>query len=381
MGEVVPAPWGGHLITSFDLCDQLLRNRNWLEPDRAWRERQGAGTRWNALSAQEMSHTLPGLNAPDHTRVRRSAGNMMDRHSLEALRVSVARITEDLLDRFTDRLRDGEADFGHLVSDELPVMTVGHWLGLPAADYPLLRHLTHEQVFSQELLPSASQLARSDAATAELRQYFTELVRTRRMNPGSDPVSAWIHTWEAMETDREKADEAVYYLSLFVLLAALETTASLLSTMVYLLLEHPRQWDWLRANPEGVPAAVEEVLRYDAPTHVISRVAGVDTAIAGVEVQADQMVHLMVGAANRDPAKHVDPDEFLVSRTGSTHLSFSAGVHYCLGAPLARMEAQVLLQGLLRRFPSLSLARRPVWEPRVAFRRMTTLPIALPRYA
>ncbi|MDX2597931.1 MULTISPECIES: cytochrome P450 [Streptomyces] len=374
-GGVVAAPWGGHLVTGFDLCDQVLRSREWLEPDTRWREEQGDGTRWTAPSSREMSRTLPALNPPDHTWVRRSAG-MFDRASLEDLRGTVGRLTGRLLDTLAARLDEGEADFNALVSEELPVATVGHWLGLPTADFARLRELTHDQVFTQELLPSASQLAKSDAATAQLRTYFMELVRERRARPGDDPVSRWIAVWDTMESDQDEADEGVYFLALFVLLAALETTSTLLSTMTLLLLEHPRQWDRLTVHPDLVPAAVEESLRYDPPTHVISRVCARDRLLGGVEVRKDEMVHLMVAAAHRDPARHADPELFNLHRKPA-HLAFSGGVHYCLGAPLARLEAQTLLHQLVRRFPRLTLVRRPSWAPRVAFRRLLNLDVAL----
>ncbi|MET8585205.1 cytochrome P450 [Streptomyces collinus] len=374
-GGVVAAPWGGHLVTGFDLCDQVLRSRQWLEPDTRWREEQGDGTRWTAPSSREMSRTLPALNPPDHTWVRRSAG-MFDRASLEDLRGTVGRITGRLLDTLAARLDEGEADFNALVSEELPIATIGHWLGLPTADFARLRDLTHDQVFTQELLPSASQLAKSDAATAQLRAYFMELVRERRARPGDDPVSRWIAVWDTMESDQDNADEGVYFLALFVLLAALETTSTLLSTMTLLLLEHPRQWDRLTVHPDLVPAAVEESLRYDPPTHVISRVCAQDRLLGGVEVRKDEMVHLMVAAAHRDPAKHADPELFNLHRKPA-HLAFSGGIHYCLGAPLARLEAQTLLHQLVRRFPRLTLVRRPSWAPRVAFRRLLNLDVAL----
>ncbi|WP_234425736.1 cytochrome P450 [Streptomyces kebangsaanensis] len=374
-GPVVAAPWGGHLVTGFDLCDRVLRNRDWLEPDARWREQQGDGTRWTAPSSREMSRTLPALNPPEHTWVRRSAG-MFDRTSLQEISGTVGRTTTRLLDTLGERLRDREADFNALVSEELPIATIGYWLGLPTADFPRLRELTHDQVFTQELLPSASQLATSDAATAELRAYFMELVRHRRAHPGEDPVSRWIATWDALESDQDKADEAVYFLALFVLLAALETTSTLLSTMTLLLLEHPRQWDWLTVHPDLVPAAVEESLRYDPPTHVISRVASQDCALGGVEIRKDEMVHLMVGAAHRDPARHEEPELFNLHRKPA-HLAFSGGIHYCLGAPLARLEAQTLLRQLVGRFPGLTLVRRPAWAPRVAFRRPLNLDVAL----
>lgn len=374
-GEVVPAPWGGSLVTGYAACDQVLRSRQWLEPDRSWRERQGPGTRWNAPSSREMSNTLAALNPPDHTRVRRAAGTF-DRATVERIGSTVGRTANQLLDAFTERIRTGEADFSELVCEELPVATIGGWLGLPRADWPRLRQLTHDQVFTQELLPSASQLALSDAATAELRTYFTEMVRDRRLHPGDDPVTRWIRAWDAIEPDRDKADEAVYFLVLFVVLAALETTATLLSTMTLRLVESPDRWNMIADNPGLVVGFVEETLRHDPPTHVISRVAPQDTVLGGVEVRRDEMVHLMIGAAHRDPARHADPDRFDPARTPG-HLAFSGGIHYCLGAPLARLEAQTLLRQLIRRLPRLTLVRPPSMAPRVAFRRLLNLDVAL----
>ncbi|MEU6212327.1 cytochrome P450 [Streptomyces sp. NPDC047023] len=373
-GEVVPAPWGGYAVTGFAACDGVLRSRQWLEPDRAWRERQGPGTRWNAPSSREMSSTLAALNPPDHTRVRRAAGTF-DRGTVERMGHNVQRITDRLLDAMTERIRTGEADFSELVCEELPVATLGEWLGLPRADWPRLRELTHDQVFTQELLPSASQLALSDAATAELRVYFTDLVRDRRAHPGDDPVTRWIRAWDAIEPDRDKADEAVYFLVLFVLLAGLETTATLLSTVTLRLVESPERWDMVAGDPDLVPAFVEESLRYDPPTHVISRVASQDTVLGGVGIRRDEMVHLMIGAAHRDPARHEDPDRFDPGRRPD-HLAFSGGIHYCLGAPLARLEAQTLLRRLTLRLPRLTLVRPPSMAPRVAFRRLLNLDVA-----
>lgn len=374
-GTVSPAPWGGHLVTGYGVCDQVLRNGLWLEPDTDWRARQGARTRWSAPSSQEISRTMPALNPPEHTRVRRSAGTF-DRSTVEQIGRRVNDIVDRLLDTLHERLHAGEADFAELVSEELPVATIGDWLGIPSADWPRLRELTHDQVFTQELLPNASQLARSDAAMAELRVYFLDLVRDRRAHPGDDPVSRWIRTWDELEPDRDKADEGVYFLALFVLLAALETTSTLLSTMVLLLVEDPGRWSLLAEHPDLVPEFVEETLRYDPPTHVISRVASQDCRLEETEVRAGEMVHLMVGAAHRDPARCADPDSF-APRRKLTHLAFSGGIHYCLGAPLARLEAQTLLRRMIARLPRLTLVRRPARAPRVAFRRLLNLDVSL----
>lgn len=374
-GDVIPAPWGGLLVTGFSTCDQVLRSPAWREPDTGWRERQGARTRWSAPSSREISRTLPALNPPEHTRVRRAAGTF-DRGTIEQIGSRVSRVVDGLLDSLMEHLHTGEADFAALVSEELPIATIGDWLGLPSADWARLRELTHDQVFTQELLPSASQLARSDVAMAELRAYFLNLVSERRTRLGDDPVSRWIRTWDALEPDQDKADEAVYFLALFVLLAALETTSTLLSTMALLLVERPDRWNMLAEQPDLVPAFVEEALRHDPPTHVISRVAAMDCVLEGVEVRADEMVHLMVGAAHRDPARYSAPDRFELNR-GPGHLAFSGGIHYCLGAPLARLEAQTLLSRMITLLPRLTLVRRPTHAPRVAFRRLLNLDVAL----
>lgn len=381
MGEVVAAPWGGHVVTSYDLCDHVLRSReDWLEPDAAWRARQPESARWSSPASREMSRTLPALNGDAHARVRRSAGSMFDRTTVEELQAPVTVITRKLLDRLEEQLAGGGgevADLHATVSEELPVATVGHWLQLPASDLPLLRDLTRDMVYTQELLPSASQLALSDRAVAQLRLYFLTLVAERRRHRGDDPVSRWITAWDRVESDRQAADDGVYHLAMFVLLAALETTASMLSQAVLVLLNHEWQWEHLARHPEDVPGAIEEALRYDPPTHVITRVARTDLSLAGVGVRADDTVHLMVAAAGRDLARHDDPDSFNIHRRNQGHLAFSSGVHYCLGAPLARLEAQTLLHGLLRRFPRLRLARTPQWAPRVVFRRPRSLPVAL----
>ncbi|WP_371793467.1 cytochrome P450 [Streptomyces sp. NBC_01471] len=374
MGDVFPAPWGGHLVTPYDLCDQVLRDRSWTVPSSEWRTRQEDATRWSAPASLQMGETLPMLNPPDHTRMRNSAKRVLDRKSLEIISNSVDRNTDLLLDRLTEELRDGEVDFCRLVGEELPVAVIGEWLRLPPDDYPLMRELTHDQVFTQELFPSPSQLTLSDSATARLREYFTALVRERRRNPGDDPVSAWIRTWDEMEPDRAAADEAVYSLALFVVLAGLETTSHLLSTSVRLLLEHPLQLEWLRTHPEHLPNVIDEVLRYDPPIHMISRIAPADTVLGDVLVRKDEMVQLLVGAAHHDPEKYDGAEMFNIHRRAS-HLSFGGGIHYCLGAPLARLEATSLLTGVLRRLPGLRISGTPVWAPRVAFRRLAELKV------
>ncbi|WP_299530320.1 cytochrome P450 [uncultured Streptomyces sp.] len=374
MGDVVPAPWSGYFVTGYDTCNQVLRGRDWLAPDFAWQERQDDAKKWDALATREMTKTLSRLNAPEHTCQRRSLGNLFDRSTIQRLTPDVELHTARLLDTLGRELAYGAADFVNLVSEQLPISTIGSWLGIPESDYPHILNITHNQVHAQELLPTRKQLAVSAEATLQLREYFTTMVRERRANPGHDVLTGWIHTWDGMEPDREKADEILYRLTMFVTIASLETTATLLSAMVRLLLEDPARWAWLREHPEHVDDAVEEALRHEFPIQLNTRVAGRDTVLAGVPIPKDTMVHVMYGAANHDPRRNQDPHAFDILRKGS-HLTFGGGVHYCLGAALARLEARTLLVQLLDRFPGLRTASAPVYASRMVFRRITSLSV------
>jgi cytochrome P450 len=379
LGDVVPAPWGGWFVTGFDVCNQVLRGRDWLTPDIAWQERQPDPARWHAPATREMSHTLSRLNAPGHTTQRRALGNLFDRATLAAMRPDVEEHVDALLDDLERALLvHGEADFATVVADRLPVRTVGRWLDLPEADHDRILGFTHRQVFAQELLPTRSELAVSEAATLEMRDYFTRLLEHRRAHLGDDVLSGWIRFWdERCGGDREAADRVLYHLTMFVTIASLETTATLLSTSVALTAADPARLRWLREHPEHVDDAVEEALRYDPPIWLNSRIAAKDTVLGGVPVAKDSVVHVLFGAANHDPRRNPDPGAFDILRGGS-QLTFGGGVHYCLGAGLARLEATTLLTRLLKRFPTLRVAAEgPEYAPRMVFRRITSLKVTL----
>lgn len=388
MGDVIPVPWGGVLVNSYSLAQQILRDRRWGVPDLAWRSQQAASLRWTSAASLQMAQTLPLLNPPIHTQMRRALGNVFNQSTLAALHRVAERAVQDLLDELTDRLHSGPADFVALVSEKLPIMIIGEWMGLPSEDYELLRDLTHDQVHTQELFPTPSEIATSDAATARLQTYFADLIQRRRSNPGDDPVSAWIRVWDDLDGDRAHTDAVVHSLALFMILAALETTSHLIANTLRLLLEHSSQLDLLRQHPELIPDAVEETLRYDAPIHLVSRVAPTDTVLGGMPVAAGETVQLLIGAAHHDPAHFPNPHAFDVRRRRghqdvggpsrlTSHLAFGAGIHYCLGNALARLEATALLSALLKRSIRLRLTGAPTWAPRVVFRRITSLYVGL----
>lgn len=376
MGDVVPAPWNAYLVTGYEACSQVLRGRNWLALDAAWQERQPENYRWHNRASSDMNKTLTRLNAPDHPLQRRCLGNLFGRDTMNTLTDQVEKDVGRLLDGLSDALAHGEADYADLVGERLPISTVGGWLGIPAESHPKLVRLAHVQAYSQELLPSPVQLADACDASAELWDFFAALVDERRAAPADDTVSHWIRDLDAAEPDREVVDEMLRALTFFIALASLETTATYLSSMVWQLLREPGRWSWLADHPEHIDHALEEVLRYDPPIRFNTRYAQEDIVLAGVPIPKDSMVHVMYGAASHDPRRNEDPHSFDMLRQGS-HLSFGAGSHYCMGPALARLEARALLVGLLKRFPGLRVTSPPVYEPRMAIRRVASMGVSV----
>ncbi|GGW98199.1 cytochrome P450 [Streptomyces malachitofuscus] len=377
LGDVVRAPWGGYFVTGFAACSQVLRGRDWLVPDFAWQDRRPDPERWQAPATREMTRTLIRLNAPAHTCQRRALGNPFDRAALETLRPRIAALTSGLLDDLEKRLRaDGTADFVETVSEQLPMRTVGDWLGIPEEHFAHILDFTHRQVYAQELLPTKSQLAVSAGATLEMRAFFTELIRQRRNRPGDDALTGWIRYWDARyPDDRAAADQVLYDLTMFITIASLETTAVLLTNVVWLLTQEPSRAAWLRRNPQHIDDAVEETLRYDPPVWLNSRFAAEDTVLAGTPVAKDTTVHVLYGSAAHDPRRNPDPHVFDIRRGGG-HLTFGGGAHYCLGAGLGRLEARELLTQVLERFPTLRPTAPPSYDTsRIVFRRITSLKV------
>ncbi|MGQ4514295.1 cytochrome P450 [Streptomyces sp. DW26H14] len=365
-------------MTSYHLCSRILADSTWGVPTAGWRAGQ-ANRRWTAPSSVAMGQLLPMLNPPQHTQVRRSVTPLFSRATLQDIGRPVEQMAEALVERFIERMRDGGADYVPLVSDELPIQTIGTWLRIPPRDFHYLLHLTHEQACTQELFPSPSELDRADRATRELHDYFWSFILQCRERPGDDPVSGWLAAWDERTGDRAQSDATVHSLVLFMLLAAMETTTHLLSSVMWLLLTRPGQLDELRNRPEDIPATVEEILRYDPPIHMISRIAPADLELGGSLIREGEMVQLMVGAAQHDESQYPSPERFDPHRRTS-HLAFGRGIHHCLGAPLARLEGRATLTALLRRLPAQWHTRAEhtaAWAPRFVLRRLASLHVSV----
>jgi cytochrome P450 len=313
-----------------------------------------------------MFSSVMMLNPPAHTRLRRLVAVCFTARRVAGLRPAVQRIVADACEQIA-----GDGDFVTGFAVPLPVTVIGELLGIPAADRPMFADLARDWSAVLEAL-SPQVVDRADAAATVIADYLSDLAAQRREHPADDLISAMA---TADGGDKLTADELVTMAAL-LLKAGSETTTGLLSNGLAALLAHPDQAARLRAEPLLAIPAVEELLRYDSPVQVLSgRCAPDDLTIAGFDLSDGQRVLAMLGAANRDAAVFSDPDRLILDRAQQAPLSFGGGIHYCLGAPLARLEAQVAFPALLARFPRLALAGEPVCREGAMVHGHASLPI------
>jgi len=364
IGPVVTAPDGTLVVTGYRECSMLLRDhRLHKTPER--RLAASGYPQWQDRPALRlMFGSIMMLNPPVHTRLRRLVSACLTAR-VAGLRPAVERIVADTCEQIA-----GDSDFVTGFAFPLPVTVIGELLGIPAADRPMFAELVQDWSTVLEVLTPQA-VDRADAAASTVADYLADLATQRRDHPADDLISAMA----AGGGDKLTADELVTMAAL-LLKAGTETTTGLLSNGLVALLSHPDQAARLRAEPFLAIPAVEELLRYDSPVQMLSgRCAPDDLTIAGFDLSDGQRVFAMVGAANRDAAVFSDPDRLTLDRAQQAPLSFGGGIHYCLGAPLARLEAQIAFPALLTRFPRLALAGEPVSREGTALRGHTSLPI------
>ncbi|MFG2149048.1 cytochrome P450 [Streptomyces sp. NPDC048696] len=295
-----------------------------------------------------LDANLLNIDPDDHLRLRRLVSKAFTPRHVETLRGHVLAAAERLADGLERQLaRAPHVDLVAAYANPLPLTVIGDLFDIPEQE----RHDFSAWVTTMLAPPGREELA---AAIAGIHEYLLALVATRRANPGSDLLSGLIAARD--EGDRLTEDELVSLVFL-ILMAGSENSQHLISSGVLALLQHPEQLAALRADPGLIPQAVEELLRHAHPNHMaIRRFPTVDIEIAGTTVPAGDTVMLCLASAHRDPDRYPDPDRFDIHREDTAHLALGQGMHYCLGAPLARMETQIALATLLRRFPRLALA-------------------------
>jgi hypothetical protein len=313
---------------------------------------------------------------PTHTRLRRLVAGAFARGHVERLRPRIAELADRLADGVADAGADGSpVDLIALYAEPLPVQVIAELLGVPESDWHLLRPWSNAIVKMYEYAVSEQQRAAAETASREFVDYLRDLVTQRRGAPGDDLISSLI-----AETDSDGArlseDELVTTCTL-LLNAGHEATVNVVGNGMTALLTHRAELDRLRADDALVPAAVEELIRYDSPLQLFERTAIEDTEVGGVIVESGTKIAALLGAANRDPAVFADADRFDIGRADNPHLGFGAGIHFCVGAPLARVELQSSLSTLLHRFPALALAAVPERRPEFVIRGVKSLPVTV----
>ena len=334
------------------------------EPESQWNE-------FNWLHSDSLLDSEP----PKHTRLRSLVGKAFSRSRIESLRPEVERIANNLLDQAENKLSsNGNFDLIADYAEPLPVKVIAALLGFPDRDEHLLRPWSQSIVKMYEVSPSLEAQEEAKQAAHEFAEYVRALMNERKTSPGQDLISELATVEEAGE--KLNAQELIATCVL-LLNAGHEASVNGFGNGMVATFEREDQLELLRRNPRGVAdTAIEEFLRFDAPLHLFERTATADTEIGGVLVKEGQKIASLLGSANRDETIFDRADELDLTREQNPHIGFGAGIHFCLGAPLSRIEMSVSLPLLFERFPNLALVETPKRRPTFVLRGYESIPVA-----
>ncbi|WP_405725045.1 cytochrome P450 [Streptomyces sp. NBC_01537] len=396
-------PWSPDFVANPYPAYAALRaagRAHWFEPSRQWliphyedvsallRDRRLGRTYLHRFTHEEFGRTAPppehepfttlngngllDLEAPDHTRIRRLVSKAFTPRTVERLTPTVQRLADELV---SELLAEGGGDLIATVAEPLPVAVIAEMLGIPQGDRHMLRPWSADIVGMFELNPTEEAARRAVQASVDFTAYLRGLISERRKTPGEDLISALIAAHD--EGDRLSEQEMI---STCVLLlnAGHEATVNTTGNGWWTLFRNPAQLQALRASPDALLAsAVEELMRYDTPLQMFERWVLDDIEIGGTVIPRGSEVALLFGSANRDPARFGRPDELDLARAENPHVTFGAGIHFCLGAPLARIELAASFGTLLRRAPGMRLVDEPEWNPGYVIRGLKALNVTL----
>ncbi|MER8221499.1 cytochrome P450 [Streptomyces sp. NPDC094143] len=314
-------------------------------------------------------HGMLDLEPPDHTRIRRLVSKAFTPRTVERLKPYVRGLADELAAALVEK---GGGDLLKDVAEPLPVAVIAEMLGIPESDRAPLRPWSADICGMYELAPSQETAARAVRASAEFSDYLRGLIAARRKEPGEDLVSGLIAAHD--EGDRLTEQEMI---STCVLLlnAGHEATVNATVNGWYALFRNPAQLELLRADHSLVPSAIEELMRYDTPLQLFERWVLDEIEIAGTTIPRGAEIAMLFGSANHDPEVFADPGRLDLTRADNPHISFSAGIHYCIGAPLARIELAASMEALLEKAPTLRLAAEPERKPNFVIRGLEGLSV------
>ncbi len=320
-----------------------------------------------AVTPVDLSSHMLNTDPPDHTRLRRLVNQAFTPRRVAVMRPRIAEITDTLLDAMAAH---EEVDLLQAFADPLPVTVICELLGVPFDDRGDF------QTWTRVLLATGVDEVRRASASRAMTRYLAELVETKRAVPDGDLLSELVQATDAGDRLTERELVSMVFL---LLVAGHETTVNLIANGSYALLRDRSQLDVLRADPAGVPVAVEEFLRHDGPVGLATlRYSAEAVRIGRTQIPAGELVYISLAAANRDPDRYPEADRLDITANFGGHLAFGHGINFCVGAPLARLEATIAFTALLQRFPDLSLARyafTPSWQSNLLVRGMSTLSV------
>ena len=360
-------------VTTYALADKVLKDQTF-----------GRGERYatlmsNALGAgpllDSLSKWILYLDPPDHTRIRSLVMRAFTPRAVSRLRAVIQTMVDELVSELVSELdRQRQTDFLRDFAYPLPVQVICELLGVPVEDREEFKTWSSDLGRGLQIMTATPEIVRNgNVAAASLAGYIRALIDDRRASPRDgflDDLVAAEYQGGSLSEDELLATVGLLFF------AGHETTVNLLGNGLVAMLRAPGQWAALRADPGLARAAVEEMRRFDTPVQRVSRVALEDVELAGQRVAAGEMVNVIIAGANRDPAQFHDPDSFLIGRTDGPHLAFAAGPHYCVGATLARVEAEIAMATLARRCPGLALApERLTFRPNVILRGLESVPV------
>lgn len=360
---------GVWVVTRYDDVASILRDTRFGRQGiaRLLEARMGLGSD-GGPQKRDMFFSDP----PDHTRLRSLVNRAFTPKAVEAMRPRVQEVVDRLLDRIAG---ESQTDLIASLAYPLPVTVICDMLGLPTADHELLQSHSADVAASVDAPARSPALARGRESRLKLEEYFRSLVAVRRNKPQGDMLSSLI---AAEEQGDKLTEDELLSTCILLLITGHQDSTNFVGSSVVTLLQHPGALRELREDPALIPAALEELLRYESPTQRTARMTKTDVELGGVRIPKGSVVAAVIGAANRDPAHFEDPERLDIRRANNRHIAFGYGIHFCLGSALARMEGQITLSTLFQRFPNLALAADKLdWHPSSWMRGLRTLPVTL----
>ncbi|HBJ31210.1 MAG TPA: cytochrome P450 [Dehalococcoidia bacterium] len=355
----------GWILTRHRDVDAVLRDSKRFSND----ERNGTNVQFSPYADEARS--MLRIDPPDHTRMRSLVGKAFTPRAVAELKPRVEEIVDELLAGLGDSF-DVLDDFAY----PLPIIVIAEMLGVPPEDRDRFKGWSSDVAQMLEPGTSGDDAMQAGRSRTELTLYLSDIVEARRVAPQTDLISALIAAEE--EGDKLTREELLSTLIL-LLVAGNETTKNLIGNGLRTLIQCPKLSQQLRDNPDLMDAAIEELLRFDSPVQLDRRIALEDVEIGGQKIRKGQSILLLIGAANHDPDEFDDPSRLDFARTGQSHISFGRGIHHCLGAPLARLEAKIAFRKILERFSDIQFDRPPVFKDHIVLRGLESLPVRVRR--